>query len=217
LRYRERPSRFSTTEPPFRVSRHGHHRNKTRTGREALLPGQDPLAGCPTQTESFQRLTDARRWAQSTEAAIREGRHFKTAEAKRHTMADLIDRYIRDVLPTKPGNARNTTALLEFWRKALGARTLADITPALIAEQRDALLAGKTPRGTLRQPATVVRYLSALSHVFTVAMRDWQWVEDNPVRKIRKPREGRGRCRFLSDEERERLLTACRRSTSPHL
>ena len=34
------------------------------------------LKGTPLQTESFVRLTDARRWAQSTEASIREGRHF---------------------------------------------------------------------------------------------------------------------------------------------
>ena len=59
------------------------------------------LKGYPTQTATFERLTDARKWAQSTEAAIREGRHFKTIEAKRHTIAEMIDRYTRDVLPTK--------------------------------------------------------------------------------------------------------------------
>lgn len=35
------------------------------------------------------------------EAAIREGRHFKFVESKKHTLGQLIDRYIRDVLPTK--------------------------------------------------------------------------------------------------------------------
>jgi integrase len=34
---------------------------------------------------------------------------------------------------------------------------------------------------------------------------------------VTKPKEGRGRCRFLSDDERQGLLDACRKSTSPHL
>lgn len=57
--------------------------------------------GYPTQSATFTRLTDARHWAQVTEAAILEGRHFKTAEAKRHTLADLVKRYLREVLPHK--------------------------------------------------------------------------------------------------------------------
>ena len=40
------------------------------------------LKGYPAQTATFDRLTDAKKWAASTETAIREGRHFKTAEAK---------------------------------------------------------------------------------------------------------------------------------------
>lgn len=56
------------------------------------------LKGHPTETASFDRLTDAKRWAGQTEAAIREGRHFKTTEAKKHTLAETIDRYIKDVL-----------------------------------------------------------------------------------------------------------------------
>jgi len=57
------------------------------------------LKGFPIQQTTFERLTDARRWAQQTEAAIREGRHFKTTEAKRRTFGELIERYIKDILP----------------------------------------------------------------------------------------------------------------------
>lgn len=40
------------------------------------------LKGFPTQTATFTRITDAKKWAQNTESAIREGRHFKTSKAK---------------------------------------------------------------------------------------------------------------------------------------
>ena len=54
------------------------------------------LKGYPAQTATFKRKTDANKWIQDTESAIREGRHFKTVEAKKHTFADLADRYIKD-------------------------------------------------------------------------------------------------------------------------
>jgi hypothetical protein len=38
----------------------------------------------------------------------------------------------------------------------------------------------------------------------------------NPVIQISKPKEAQGRTRFLSDEERERLLVVCRSSQSIH-
>ena len=59
------------------------------------------LKGYPTQSATFKRITDAKRWEQQTEAAIKEGRHFKTTEGKKHTLAELIDRYSKDVLPSK--------------------------------------------------------------------------------------------------------------------
>ena len=170
------------------------------------------LKGYPIQNATFKRLTDAKRWIQDTESAIREGRHFKTAEAKKHTLADLIDRYIKDVLPTKPKSERRQRQNLEWWRGKLGAYVLADITPALIVQCRDELLTGQTIRNKQRSPATVVRYLAALSHAFTIAVNEWQWIDDSPMRKVKKPIEPRGRVRFLDDDERATLLKFCHES-----
>ncbi len=168
------------------------------------------LKGHPPQNATFSRLTDARKWAQHTEAAIREGRHFKTNLAKKRTLSQLIDRYIEEVLPTKPKSKRKQKAQLEWWSNEIGIYTLADTTPAVIAEARDRLQKG-------REPATVVRYLAALSHAFTVAVNEWGWLEDSPMRQVRKPKEPQGRVRFLSDEERHRLLAACEESDCPQL
>ncbi len=73
------------------------------------------LKGFPTQHATFERLTDAKKWVQQTESAIRDGRHFKTNEAKRHTLSEAIERYINDVIPTKPKNLVNLT-----WSSKLG-------------------------------------------------------------------------------------------------
>lgn len=175
------------------------------------------LKGHPAQTATFNRLTDARKWAQQTESAIQEGRYFKTTEARKHTLNKAIDRYIKNVLPLKPRNIKNQTLQLNWWKEAIGTYLLADVTPSLIVEQREKLAKGITKQGRKRSPATVNRYLAALSHVFTLAVKEWGWVEDNPFRKVTKFKESRGRVRFLSDEERERLLNVCRDSKSSTL
>jgi integrase len=99
---------------------------------------------------------------------------------------------------------------LRWWIAHLGHFLLADITPSLIAEYRDKLRRD-------RANSTVNRYLAALSHAYTVAVREWQWCEDNPVRKISKLREPRGRLRFLSEEEFRRLRATCLESRNPYL
>ncbi|WP_298628409.1 site-specific integrase [uncultured Legionella sp.] len=175
------------------------------------------LKGFPAQQATFERLTDARRWAQQTEAAIREGRHFKTTEAKRRTLGELIDRYIKDILPTKPKNSKNRTLHLNWWKEELGKYSLAEISPALIAEKRDKLANGITRRHIKRSPSTVVRYMAALSHALTIAVKEWGWLDDSPIRKVTKPKEPRGRVRFLSDEERSRFLDECKNSEHPYL
>ncbi|PIR00328.1 MAG: integrase [Nitrospinae bacterium CG11_big_fil_rev_8_21_14_0_20_45_15] len=174
------------------------------------------LKGHPTQSASFKRKTDAQRWAASTESAILEGRHFKQSEAKRHSLADLIDRYIRDVLPQKSDSMqRDQYTQLTWWKDKIGERLLADVSPTLIAEHRDILLNQNGFRGKKRSPSSVNRYLAALSHAFSIAVKEWGWIEDSPIRKVQKPKEPRGRVRFLDDEERENLLKACRESENP--
>jgi integrase len=173
------------------------------------------LKGVPVQSATFDKLKGAKDWAQQTETAIREGRYFKMKEAEKHTLTETIDRYVKNVIPTKPKAEPNRLIQLAWWKAQLGTYVLADITPAIIAQHRDKLLTGDS--GKRRSHATVNRYLAALSHVFTIATNEWGWLDSSPVRKVTKMKEPRGRVRFLSDEERGRLLVACRTSSYSHL
>ena len=190
-----------------------------RTGQDGKISYRVKirLKGFPTQNTTFDQLTDARKWAQQTESAIRDGRHFKTNESKRHTLAEAIERYISDVMPTKPKNTVAQVGQLKWWKGHLGDYSLADITPALIAQYRDILAKSPSPRGKTHSPATVNRYLAVLSHLFTMMIKEWGWIDDNPLRKVTKPKEPRGRVRFLSNEERVRFLEECKKSESQYL
>ena len=106
------------------------------------------------------------------------------------------------------------TLQLRWWRVRLGHCILADVTPALIAEHRDQLRRGD---GRRRANSTVRRYLAALSHTLIIAVKEWRWLDDSPMRQVSKPREPRGRVRYLSDQERYQLLAACQASRNPYL
>ena len=175
------------------------------------------LKGHPAQTATFKRKTDATRWGQQTEAAIREGRYFKTRESQKRTLAELIDRYLLDVLPRKSDIMAKQRVQYLWWKKQLGYLVLADLTPAIIGEYRDRLVRQPTPTGGKRAPSTVNRYLAALSHALTVATNEWGWLDANPMRKLQNLKESRGRVRYLDDQERDRLLDACRKSPNTSL
>ena len=77
--------------------------------------------GYASQSATFLRLSEARKWVQTTEAAILEGRYFPSAEAKRHTLADLIDHYITDILPQKrPSTVPDQIRQPRWWKAQLG-------------------------------------------------------------------------------------------------
>ncbi len=173
--------------------------------------------GAPTINQTFARLTDAKKWAGTTEADIRAGRYVGDAEAQKHTLGDAVDRYVRDVLPRKrPGTSYGQGIQLAWIKERIGHLTLAEVTAPVVVELRDALTLqapGKKPVG----PATVRRYLAVLSHLLSVAVKEWGWMDDSPMRKVSKPKEPQGRIRYLSDDERAALLAACKESRSPVL
>lgn len=176
---------------------------RKREGKKGLsYQVQVRVKGCDFETASFKSLTKARSWAQSIETAIREGRHFTGSEAKKYTLKDLVDRFL--LHPSlKAKTKMQYTPQLEWWTKQLGSLTLFDISPDKIAHQREKLL----NKGY--QTSSANRYVAALSSAFSMAVREFGWLEANPCTKVRKLAEPRGRTRYLADDERNRLLEAC--------
>ena len=81
--------------------------------------GSSPSAPAihPQNAGTFKNLTDARMWAQSTEAAMRERRYFKTAGSQKHTVAETIDRYIEKLKQIKlDGWLENSGIILCLYR-----------------------------------------------------------------------------------------------------
>ncbi|MBI3375009.1 MAG: tyrosine-type recombinase/integrase [Betaproteobacteria bacterium] len=168
--------------------------------------------GFPPVTATFERKTDADKWSRETEADMSRRHYFPQHEAERHTLADLVDRQLEVVRIDHPHAYNQQRGILGWWKAKLGAYTLATITPEILGRHRDEM---QSKEGLA--PATVNRYLSSLSKAFSNAVKEWHWLQDNPLRRVSKKPEPKGRVRYLSDEERIRLLDACRKSERPEL
>jgi integrase len=182
-----------------------------RRGRHGLRYRVKVRVGGTAQSATFASLPAARHWASLTEATCRAQRLFPASEATRHTLGALLERYAREVLPRKsPGTQRHQGTHLAWWQTHLGAYRLQDVTPARLVACREQLAHG-------RAPGTVQQYLATLAHACAVAVREWQWLDESPMRKVTKPTAPRGRVRCLSADERHRLLEACKASGNPYL
>jgi integrase len=168
------------------------------------------VAGAPSKSASFDRKTDAKAWAQQTEAAIRERRYFPNRQAERRTLADAIDKFLAERVAGLR-DARNRRRHLEWWKAQHGHLKLAAITSETVVGWRAEIA------GTGNAPATVNQKLAAVRRVLSLAAGEWGWMHRNPTRGVSKLAEPAGRVRFLTDDERGALLTACKASRNPQL
>lgn len=184
--------------------------------KDVSYRAQVRVKGCPSQSKTFPNRAAAVKWAQSLEAAVSEGRYFPTARASRTLFAEAVARYKDSVLADVRERSRRTREQhLEYFVGRFAGRMLSEVTADRVAEARDDLAASKFTRGkskSVRSGSTVNRYLATLSHLFTVAQREWRLVDRNPVKEVSRKKEGKGRVRYLVDAEREALLEACEAS-----
>lgn len=177
------------------------------------------LKGEAPRTRSFKRLTDAKAWAASVEADLGRGTYVPTTADRRRTLADLIDKYLKERLPLRPNlaSAKGQRRMLAWWVEDSGYITLDKLNPAAVADARARLLLRTTRTGERVTPATVNRYLAALSAVCKWAWKELQWLPSNPVLSVTKGPESAGVVRWLSDDERKRLLDVCKASSDPNI
>jgi integrase len=159
--------------------------------------------GFPTLIRTFRSKEEAKAWAAEEEAKMYRGIWRDNTEAERTTLEKAIDRYLKEETVKKKGKKQETNRLNAWKRLPLAKRPLAAITGADMAEYRDARLkAGLSP-------STVNNDLIVISHLFTVARKEWRMeMLANPVSNMRKPSVPKGRDRRLLPGEEERLLEA---------
>ena len=160
----------------------------------------------PAITSTFSRLTLARRWIASIEAEIENKTYINFSDAEKTTVNDVLNRYQKEILPTKKGNQVEKYRLGTL-RNELGSHHLSDLAGVHIARYRDTRLLKVSP-------ASVKRELVILSRALTIATQDWGIaMPQNPVSLVSLPKSDKARTRRLEDGEEMRLLSGLNKSS----
>ena len=131
-----------------------------------------------------------------------EGKYFDHAEETERTFAEVLDRYDREHVPKK-ASQRTLKGYLKHLRPFFGHDTVAAVTPKVIVQYK-----GKRYQDGVK-PATINRELALMKHAFNLAIKEWEWAKQNPVSRVSFEQEDNKRDRWLSQEEEDRLLSAC--------
>ena len=169
--------------------------------------------GWPTAVKTFRTKRDAEDWARQTEDEMVRGVHIQRAPAQKLTIAVALERYLREITPTKKpgGSQRRDHTSAKPLREQLGCYALGALTQDVIAQYRDARLSQGLAGSTVRLE------LALLSHLYTVALREWRIsLVANPVLTVRKPKTA-ARDRRLHGDEASRLLQSVRQHSNPIL
>lgn len=146
----------------------------------------------------FDAKASATAWAAREETAILAVKH---GALPRRTLAEAIDRYVRDVSSLKAGERFERLRLEALKRDypKLAGKVMSNLTTQDLVDWRDARLA-KVTKGSVQ------RDINLLSHVFTKARDEWGWMRDNPFRGMEAPGDNPPRDRLPTWSENRRLL-----------
>lgn len=160
-------------------------------------------------TATFDTKREAETWALKIESDIAAKKH---QVATKRTMREAIIRYRDEVAIQHKGSDTEIARLngflhsLKFLNKPMG-----DIDAADIIQWRDERLSDMRLKSKAEQlyvkisPATVRREFNLLSSVFTIARREWRWIQSNPTDDVLRPQGSKPRSRRVGDDELSRI------------
>ena len=99
---------------------------------------------------------------------IIEGRYFDSVKAKNTFFEEMVEKYLEEHAHSR--DEHTVKRLVAFFK----GYTLFEINTRFVAEYRNL-------RSKKVKPATIYQELALLRRMFNVAIREWEWIKDNPV------------------------------------
>jgi integrase len=136
---------------------------------------------------------------------VAEGKWFDRLPGDEKAFPEMIEKYLKE------HSARNKAMSTHRRDKSLAGHLLAffgdavvsGITPKMITEYKTR----RRDEGAAAQ--TVNQELAMLRHAFNLAIREWEWVGDNPAQKVSREKVHNLIERWLTFEEEEKLVAVC--------
>lgn len=149
------------------------------------------------KSKRFRLKTEATLWAAKIEADL--AAHAR-GELPNYTLNEALVKYQSEVTPNHRAYKSETVHLNIIMRSCLPVnRALHLIASSDIAAWRDW-------RSKQVSDSTVNREMTIIKSVFSVALREWGWIRENPCLTVSKKPHPKHRDRLITDAERDAIL-----------
>ncbi|MDR5879669.1 hypothetical protein [Caballeronia sp. LZ032] len=133
-------------------------------------PGQYKViirrTGYPSQTRTFETKTQAEAWANKVQSEMNAGTFRDRRSLAGITLSDSLATYHEKITPTKRGATAERNRIRQLQSHPLAQRPITCLHASDFASYRDQRLAQVSP--------TSVRLeLALLSHLYTIALKEW--------------------------------------------
>lgn len=117
------------------------------------------------------------------------------------TFGKLLEKYRDEVSSKKKGERWESIRIGLFLRDKIADIKISDLSKATFADWRDRRLKEVSALSVLREWAL-------LSHCLQIAVNEWEYLTENPMKGLKKPKGEPPRDRLISQDEIERLCFA---------
>lgn len=164
--------------------------------------------------------TEATLWANDIETQMKKGVYKQRindcslgAGNNINSVAELINYFEINVAPAKYANPAKWTVMYKWWRNKIGDVHVKNLTTPMLTQCKEILASEEIQKGKkliTRKNNTVNKYLMCLSGVLTYAVKELELIPVNPMSNVTKMPKPSGRKRFLSLEEIQAYMVACK-------
>jgi len=160
----------------------------------------------PSISKVFDKHHEAKLWAVKKEAELAQQKEHGI----KHSLHEALNRYLIEFVPSYKG-IKTATWQINFLKRHLADIPLEDFNSSHAASYRDQRLANGV------SGSSVNKELNFLSKILDVAGKEWGWIDNNPVKNITRPKNGKHRERRPTQSELEILRNECERSGNYHV
>jgi len=162
------------------------------------------VKGKPPTTKTFLIKKDAKLWGKKTELHFfREDNDIQKSDYP--LFKECLERYRDEVVINKRSRIMETKLISYLLKESFVNYKLNFVDSRVVALYRDRAL--KTLKSS-----SVRRRLAIVSHMYTIAKKEWGYKIENPVLNIRKPKSPEPRNRRFTNDELTKLIKGNRAS-----
>ena len=162
------------------------------------------VKGKPPTTKTFLIKKDAKLWGKKTELHFfREDNDIQKSDYP--LFKECLERYRDEVVICKRSRIMETKLISYLLKESFVNYKLNFVDSRVVALYRDRAL--KTLKSS-----SVRRRLAIVSHMYTIAKKEWGYKIENPILNIRKPKSPEPRNRRFTNDELTKLIKGNRAS-----